>query len=134
MKFLFTASFVALLSLPSVSEARVSLQDDKTLENGLVTVAIARTLYRSCDDIEPKKLKAYGFLRGLYKHAKSLGYTTEEIEAYIDNEADKKRVESKAYSYIASKGADMEVVSTICEVGRAEIEVESFVGKYLRIN
>lgn len=116
------------------ADARVALKDDRTIENGLVTVAIGKVLYKTCPDITPRRIKAFSFAMSLQSRAKSLGYSDAEIDAYLDSERDKDRVKAKATSYLKSKGAKMESRASICAVGRNEIATGSPVGKFLRAN
>lgn len=125
---------IMIMASPAAAKAKVALKDDPTIEQGLVTVAIGKLLYRGCDDITPRRLKAIGFASSLNKRAKSLGYSGAEIDAYLDSDKDKNRVKAKARKYLASKGADLKDSSSICAVGRAEIQQETMVGRYLRLN
>ncbi len=130
-----TLIIAALLMAGTASaEARVALKDDKTIEAGLVTVAIGKVLYKSCEDISPRRIKAFSFARSLQSRAKSLGYSNAEIDAYLDSERDKDRVKAKAAKYLKSKGADMSNPASICAVGKKEIATETSVGKFLRTN
>jgi len=127
--------FTAILMAGTASaEARVALKDDRTIENGLVIVAIGKVLYKTCNEITPRRIKAFGFARSLQSRAKSLGYTDAEIDAYLDSKKDKARVKAKAAAYLKSKGAKMDDPASICAVGRKEVAAQTGVGKFLRAN
>ena len=134
MKYLIAFAVGVAMLGPVSAEARKALQDDQTIENGLVIISIGRMLYKGCGDIQPRRLKALGFATSLHNRAQSLGYSRSEIDAYLDSEEDKARVVGKAQAYLRSKGATLSDPASVCAIGRDEIESETSVGKYLRID
>lgn len=130
MKFVTMA---VLAAMTTGAEARVQLKDDATIENGLKTVAIGKMLYKGCDQISPRRLKAFSFARSLQSRARALGYSDAEIDAYLDSDIDKGRVKAKARAYLISKGVDFQASETLCTVGAAEIKGETAVGRFLRL-
>jgi len=126
-------TFAVLAALTTSAEARVQLKDDATIEDGLKTVAIGKMLYKGCDRITPRRIKAFSFARSLQSRARALGYSDTEIDAYLDSDTDKTRVKSKARAYLASKGVDFAKPSTLCSVGAVEIQTETAVGQFLRL-
>lgn len=130
MKLLTLAIFVALAA---PAEARVKLQDDKTIEDGLQVVAIAKLLYRGCDNITPRRIKAFSFARSLQSRARDLGYSDAEIDAYLDSDTDKARVKGKARAYLKARGVDFKTSAKLCSVGATEIRAETSVGQFLRL-
>ncbi len=128
---LMTLAILAAMTMPV--EARTKLQDDTTIENGLTVVAIGKLLYKGCDNISPRRIKAFSFARSLQSRARGLGYTDAEIDAYLDSETDKNRVKKKARTYLSSRGVDFDNPATLCSVGASEIKTETDVGKFLRL-
>jgi hypothetical protein len=126
-------TLVILAALAGGAEARVQLKDDVTIENGLKTVAIGKMLYKGCDRISPRRIKAFAFARSLQLRARELGYSDAEIDAYLDSDTDKGRVKSKARAYLAAKGVDFANPATLCVVGAAEIKEQTAVGRFLRL-
>ena len=128
---------VALMTLAALTtgaaEARVSLKDDATIESGLRTVAIGKMLYKGCEQISPRRIKAFSFARSLQSRARDLGYSDAEIDAYLDSDADKQRVKTKARAYLKAQGANFAKPSTLCGVGAAEIKGGTAVGQFLRL-
>lgn len=129
MKGIGVFALVAAMALgASGASARTALQDDATIENGLVLVAVGKMMRDQCPDISPRYIKAFAFAKSLESRAKSLGYSSAEIDAYLKSKSDKKRVKAKARDWIASRGDD------VCEVGRAEIAGGTTLGALLRAN
>lgn len=128
---LVTLTILAAMTLPA--DARASLQSDTTIENGLVIVATGKMLYKGCDNITPRRIKAFSFARSLQLRARELGYSDAEIDAYLDSDTDKARVKSKARAYLKKQGADLSDPVSLCSVGASEIQSETSVGKFLRL-
>ncbi|MFY0690944.1 MAG: DUF5333 domain-containing protein [Paracoccaceae bacterium] len=131
---LLAAGFLAAVSAGGVSgaSARVPLQDDPTIENGLVIVAIGDAIRDNCGAISPKFFRAYRFARRLYNRARKLGYDHDEIEAYLDSNPDKARVKGKARAYLETRGVVADDPETYCTAGLAEIESKSQIGVLLK--
>lgn len=129
MKFL---TFVLVFALAGTVQARTALKDDPMIEDGLQIVATGKMLYRGCDAITPRRIKAFSFARSLQKRARALGYSDAEIDAYLDSEADKKRIKAKARNYLEGRGVDFKAPATFCKVGQSEIAKETAVGRFLR--
>jgi len=130
-KTLLTAlAFVAAAG--ASAEARVPLQEDKIIDDGLTLVAIGNYLRKKCDDISPRFWKTYNFMTGLQARARDLGYSDAEIEAYLDDRDEKKRVKDRARAYLEARGADFDDPVTFCTVGRAEIAEGTSVGQFLK--
>ncbi len=123
---------VVLLATTAAADARVALQDSKTIEDGLVIVAIGDALRKNCDTITPRVFRAYGYARKLYNQARALGYSDDEIDAYLDSEADKARVRGKAGAYLAKQGVKKDDPASYCAAGQSEIERNTQIGVLLR--
>ena len=115
------------------ADDRVALSEDQRLENGLTVVAIGNFLRKRCETIEARTIRAYRYVYSLQNHAKDLGYTSDEIEAYIDNPDDKTRIEGRARAYLEEKGVDFEDAGSFCTVGASEIQAGTAVGRLLRV-
>lgn len=116
----------------SATDVRVALKDDPTIESGLTIVAIGKLLSESCAEIRPRYLRSISFARRLKKRALDLGYSSAEIETYLDSDPDKARVKANAREYLRRRGANFNEPETLCAVGVSEITGETSVGKFLR--
>ncbi|MEO0691690.1 MAG: DUF5333 domain-containing protein [Pseudomonadota bacterium] len=125
---------LAFVGSAALAQARVPLPEDRAVEDGLTLVAIGNELRKNCDAVSPKYLKTYNFVRGLHSRAKSLGYSEAEIEAYLDSDPDKARVDARARAYLTARGVDYANPETFCTVARAEISAGTSVGSFLREN
>ncbi len=130
MRWIVLAAVLAVQ--PVWADNRVPLAEDTRLENGLVVVAIGNYIRRNCGSIEARSVRGLSFLWSLQGRARDLGYSRDEIEAYIDSEPDKARVDRKARAYLSRQGVDFDDPDTFCRVGRAEIAAKSTAGTLLR--
>ena len=86
---------------------------------------------RVCDSLDVRRVQGLGFLLSLQARARSLGYSQEEVNAYVEDDAEKDRLEDIA----RDRGRVLGIVdgepATYCAVGRAEIARGSTIGRYL---
>lgn len=128
MKGIVSIALMLMLAIPlDAAKARTPLQEDATIENGLVLVAVGKMMRDQCEEISPRYVRAYSFAKSLESRARGLGYTRDEIDAYLKSRSDKDRVKAKARQWIAAKGGE------VCEVARAEIASETTLGRLLRL-
>ena len=125
---------LAFVGSAALAQARVPLPEDRAIEDGLTLVAIGNELRKNCDTVSPKYWKTYNFVRGLHSRARELGYSEAEIEAYLDSDPDKARVDARARAYLTARGVEYGNPDTFCTVARAEIERVTSVGSFLRVN
>lgn len=130
-QFVSIALMAMTLSAGSAA-ARPPLKDVAYVRDGIITAGIAYEISQQCDDISARLFRGYNYLNSLKSHARGLGYTSAEIDAYTDDSAEKTRLEAIARSRLADMGAIAGQASTYCAVGRAEIAGETAIGRLLR--
>lgn len=109
-----------------------ALREDPEIRSGLTVVAVGRRIDRRCDSIDVRPVRAFAFLQGLVGQAEDLGYSRTEIEAYVDDAEEQERYTRIAQSYFAERGVGWDDPEAICQLGRAEIEARSPIGRLLR--
>ncbi|SMY07794.1 DUF5333 domain-containing protein [Flavimaricola marinus] len=112
--------------------AKPGLNNEARITNGLIDTAIAYEIGRKCDSLEPRIIQGINFLYELRSHAQSLGYTSAEIDSYIENDAEKDRLEAIARDRLRALGGVEGEWETYCEVGRAQIAAGTQIGRLLR--
>ncbi|MDF1871360.1 DUF5333 domain-containing protein [Vannielia sp.] len=121
---------IAALGFTGVATAK-SLADSKSVNAGLVAIGVADEIRRNCPDINARMVKAYTYLNSLERQAKAEGFSQSEIDAYVDDKAQKARLIEVAKKYMASKGVDGSAES-YCKLGHQEIAGGTKVGALLR--
>jgi len=107
------------------------LKDVTYVSEGLITAGMAIELDAKCDDVSVRLFRGIGFLTDLKNHARGLGYSEAEIEAYINDAAEKARLEAIARARLAALGVVPSDPASYCRVGRAEIAAQTPLGRLL---
>jgi hypothetical protein len=118
---------LALMAAPALA----GLEEEPRITEGLITVGIAYEISEVCPEIDARRLRGLEYLLRLRAAASELGYSSAEIEAFIDDDAAKDRLEAVARARLAAKGAREGDVAAHCRVGRAELEADSQIGRLL---
>jgi hypothetical protein len=133
---MFRLSALALLAVLMTGPARAddwdALRADPVISEGLIQFAIARHIHNRCDDISARRIRALAYINALISQAEDLGYSRDEIRAYVNSEAEQDRVRALADERLAARGASPTQMAGYCTVGREEIAAGSEVGQLLR--
>jgi len=112
--------------------AQTPLRDVVHVREGIINVGIAYEISEVCPSLSARLFRGIGFLNGLKSHARDLGYSRDEIDDYVNDNAEKKRLEEIARGRLFDKGAIAGQPQTYCVVGRAEMAAGSDIGRLLR--
>ena len=132
MKKIAVISMALLTANPAV--AKVPLHENPTVVNGFYTLGLADELRKNCDDLSPRWLRAYNYLKALEKFARKAGYSDAQIEELTDNRAEKEKLRVRIRADLKKRGASPENPEGYCTVGREEIAKGSAAGRLLRAN
>lgn len=123
---------VLVLALGAGSfQSKPGLASETDINAGLLAVGIADEIRKNCDSIGGRVIKALFYMNSLKQRARERGYSEAEIDAYVDNKAEKRKMRHKGEAYMAAKGVDPEKPETFCDLGRAEIAADTPIGKFL---
>ncbi len=122
---------VVIAAPGGAADAR-SLRDLKDVNEGLAVIAAGDLIQKNCPTISPRLVRAFFFAKELEAKAKAAGFDDEQIEAYVEDKAEKARVVGIARDYLVSVGLDPERPETWCKVGLYEIERNSQIGVLLK--
>jgi len=112
--------------------ARPPLGEVSAVTEGLIATGIAYEISEVCEELSPRRLRGVGFLLSLRQHALELGYSRDEVDAFINNDAEADRLESLARARLAEMGAVEGQPETYCRVGLQEMAADSQIGRLLR--
>ena len=132
-----TRIFAVMILLAGVfgagaASAQPLLKDVAYVRDGIIDVGMAYELSEECSDLRARLFRGIGFLQSLQSHASDLGYTDEEIDDYVNDRDEKRRLEAIARAKLADLGVIEGEEATYCAVGRAQIAAETRVGWLLR--
>lgn len=127
---LITAASLAASSAMAQSATR--LEDDAETWERLFITAAANEIRENCDTIEARKVAATFYVLGIVRHAKSLGFTMEQIDAFRFDEKNQDRLRQRTYAWLDENGVDRSARTGYCALGDAEIAKNSPIGKLLK--
>ncbi len=132
-----TRALLAAVSIASVTfagsmSAQAALKDEPSVRDGIIFVGMAYEISEQCDSIRARTWRGIGYLQSLKNRATELGYSDAEIEAYIDDRDEQRRLERIARQQLAAIGVVEGDEASYCAAGRAQIAANTRVGWLLR--
>lgn len=131
MKFLSAALLITALGA-TTAQAKAPLSQVDYINDRLFAAAVGDVIRKECDSISARFVRVLAGLNDIKKHAKDLGYTDAEIEAYADDKAEKAKLKARRDVYLREHGAVAGKSETYCQVGRDEIAKGSLIGSLLK--
>lgn len=122
------AAFGLMLATPSFANPA----NVERVTEGLIHTGMALELSEKCNSVSARRLRGLNFLFSLKEHLEDLGYSDAEIDAYVDNRAEKSRLEAIARQRLADLGVRTDDPATYCTVARGQIAQGTQVGQLLR--
>ena len=123
-----------MVFLPEKLMAKQGLPEETHVTEGLIAISMADTVRTICPSIDARLITAFIYLNSLKEHALDLGYTVEEIKAFINDKNEKERLIEIAGARLSTLGAITESANSYCAVGLSEIKAGSDIGKLLKAN
>ena len=125
-------SVLILALLASAAVAKPPLREVREIDDQLMMIAIADEIRKTCSDIDARFLRGIAELNGLKSKAKSLGYSSEEIDEYATSKSEKARMRTKAETWLASQGVNVSDKAELCSFGKAQMAGGTYIGSLLR--
>ncbi len=122
---------LGVAGLPAMAQALPPLSQNRFVNDSLRAAAIGDTIRRNCPSISARFFVALRKVRELERYARSLGYTDEQIQAFIRSPEDRARLEREARDYMLKNGVVEGEKETYCALGRAEIASKSLIGQLI---
>ncbi len=129
---LLTAILIAALSFGGAASAKQPLREVASIDDALMYVAIADAIRKSCDTINARLIRAYSELNRLKALARDMGYTEEEVEAYVTSKSEKARMKDKAEAFLQVNGVRPDDTPALCRFGQEQIQAQTEIGQLLR--
>ena len=132
MRMIKPVVLTTALSFAMAAPASAGLKDEKDLNNGLLIAAVAEKIQRECKTIGARMFKARAYANELKDQAEGRGYTMAEIEAYVDDSEEKRKMRERRNAYFKSKGASNLDPQSLCVLGNAEMQQQTEIGMLLK--
>lgn len=123
-----------LLAQPLSAAALPPLSQVSEIDDNMLAVAMAIEISDKCPSLSARKLKGLSFLWSLKTRAAEMGYSDDEIRAYVESDEEKDRIRKVAFDYARAQGVDPTTVEGLCALGAMEIAKGSVTGSLLRAN
>lgn len=120
---------LGLLAVPAL--ALEPLSQEKYINDRLISARIADRVRRECPSINARIVYAWSQARALKRYAEKKGYSSAQIDAFLDSKQDKARIYSVAEDYLDRKGARKGDARSFCRIGQNEIASNSVAGSLL---
>ena len=126
-----TAAAIAVTALATPAAALEPLAQEKYINDRLIAARIADRIRKTCPSIDGRIFYAFGEARKLQSYARNKGYSEAQIDAFLDDKQEKKRIYAVAEDYLTRNGAKKDDAESYCAIGRAEIEKNTIIGSLL---
>ncbi len=126
------SALILSAGMANAAAALPPLRDVSEIDDNMLWVALAIEISDRCDSIAPRTLKGLNFLWQLKSRASDLGYSDDQIRAYVDSDAEKDRIRDRGEAYVRAKGLNPDSAADLCTLGRDEIQKGSQIGAFLR--
>lgn len=136
MKKLLIGSFVflSLLSGVAMADTRTPLNQDQRITDELTVAAVGDVLRKKCDKIVPKRFVILTKAFQLRDYAMGLGYSLDEIEAFLKNDQERARIKALRDRYLAEHGVKAEESGSYCQLAKDEIAQGSLLGSLMKLS
>lgn len=116
----------------AAASAEGGLQAEADINAGLLDLAVADKIRRECGNIGARFFRAQNYVNDLKKMAEDRGYSRDEIDAYINDDAEEAKMRERRNAYFKARGASNLDAASLCVLGRAEIAQGSRIGRLLK--
>ena len=131
LSYRFLAACLAGALLAGPAAALEPLAANKYINDRLIAARIADRVRRECPSLNARIVYAWGQAKELKKYAEAQGYSSAQIDAFLDSRSEKDRIYAVAEDYLRRNGARPGNPQSFCSVGTAEIANNTVTGSFL---
>ena len=128
-KLIAIALTAATLAAPAL--ALEPLPQERYINDRLIAARVADRVRRECPSINARIVYAWSQARALKRYAENKGYSSSQIDAFLDSKQEKARIYAAAEDYLTRNGARKGDAESFCRIGRGEIASKSVAGSLL---
>ena len=129
---LIGAIALATVTIAGSLSAQTALKDEVRVRDGIVHVGMAYEISEKCGSIRARTFRGIGFLQELKNYALAQGYSEADVEAYVSDKEEERRLIGIARAQLARLGVVEGDEASYCAVGRDQIDRNTRVGWLLR--
>jgi Family of unknown function (DUF5333) len=125
---------LALSLSATLAQAKVPLRDEAYINGQLLAAQIGDILRKTCPDASARMFVVLRKARALEAYAREKGYTEAEVEAFLDDRTEKRRIRGQAEEYLSEAGAVKDDPESYCRVAREEVQRGTLTGELLWVS
>lgn len=130
--FALPLALAATLAASAGAAALEPLGQNRYVTDRLVAARVADRIRKTCpDQIGARMIYAFSQAYALKGWAKDQGYSGDEIDRFLKDKAEKRRIYDRAEEYLSARGAVKGKVEGFCALGYKEIKANSLVGSLI---
>ncbi len=118
------ASAVAAQNPPPINQ-------EEHINDSLIAAAVGALILENCASIKPRYFVIAGKVKALESYALDQGYTEDQVDAFLDDKEEKKRVRREANAYLRALGVVKDDPDTYCAAGKTEIANQTLTGEMI---
>ena len=126
-----TAALMTLGVLVSPVAALEPLSQERYINDRLIAARVADRIRRECPTLDARVLYAYTQARALERYALDKGYSRQQVDAFLDDKTERRRIYAVAEDYMARNGVKKGDSESYCRLGRQEIVNGTVTGSLL---
>ncbi|MEZ5778450.1 MAG: DUF5333 domain-containing protein [Paracoccaceae bacterium] len=124
-------AFVSLFATGVSAAALEPLGQNRYVTDRLVAARVADRIRKTCPTIGARIFYAFQQAHALKGWAETQGYAKDEIDGFLKDKAEKRKIYARAEEYLAAHGAKPGVVEGFCALGLKEIQAKSLIGSLI---
>ncbi len=128
---ILTALILSSMALATPAAALEPLAQEKYINDRLVAARVADRIRRECPTLDGRIIYAFSQALALKSYARKKGYSADQIDAFLDDKAQRKRIYAIAETYMAQNGVTPGNADSFCNLGRQEIANGTVAGSLL---
>ncbi len=135
LKTLIASGLLATIAATSAlaeTNALPPLSTNEYINTRLIAAGIGHEIRETCPSISARMFYALWQAKKLQDYALDLGYSHDQIDSFINDMNEQRRVTGAVKVYMAENGVVEGNTESYCALGRAEIAKKSIAGSLLR--
>lgn len=114
------------------AEVNEALRGNPAIYNGLFTAKLVDHIVKTCPDLRaPSKATRVAFGISLYNQARSMGFSRAQIEAFVEDKAERDRLQGVVESHLRRAGVNPASEAEVCAYARAQMAERTALGRRL---
>ena len=122
---------VGILAAAASASALEAISENRYVTDRLVAARVADRIRKTCPMIGARIFRAFQQAYALKGWAEGQGYSSAEIDRFLKDRTEKRKIYDRAEEYLAARGATSGNVDGFCALGMQEIAAKSIVGSLI---